>query len=109
MSKAYEKLTCAAKTNLAQGSILRNVEGGSYRFFYPHESNTLCDRAHLVSEKDDLAKMQDHISKMDLVEACAHERQSSKWRFLKLTNVTIFAALFKNIPVGCPDNSLPEP
>ena len=46
---------------------------------------------------------------MDLVETCARERQSTKWRFCKLTNITIFAALLKNIPVGCSDVSLPEP
>ena len=26
-----------------------------------------------------------------------------------ITNVTIFAALLKNIPMGCPDSVLPEP
>ena len=105
----YEKLTCAAKINIALGFLLRNVEDGMYRYFYPHENNTLFNNSHLISEKNDLAKLQDRISKLDLVENCARERQSTKWRFCKLTNITIFAALLKNIPVGCSDVSLPEP
>ena len=42
-------------------------------------------------------------------EQCTQERQNTKWRFKVITNVTIFAALLKNIPMGCPDSVLPEP
>ena len=37
------------------------------------------------------------------------ERQNPKWRFKLITNVTIFAALLKNIPMECLDSVLPEP
>ena len=43
------------------------------------------------------------------MEQCTQERQNKKWRFKLITNVTIFAALLKNIPMGCPDPVLPEP
>ena len=43
------------------------------------------------------------------MEQCTQERQNTKWRFKLITNVTIFAALLKNIPMGCPDSVLPEP
>ena len=39
---------------------------------------------------------------------CTQERQNTKWRFNLITNVTVFAALRKNIPMGCPDSTLPE-
>ena len=32
--------------------------------------------------------------------------QNKKWRFELITNVTIFAALLKKIPMGCPDYAL---
>ena len=35
--------------------------------------------------------------------------ENSKWRFKVITNVTIFAALLKNITMGCPGSFLPEP
>ena len=37
------------------------------------------------------------------------KRQNTKWQFKLITNVTIFAALLKNIPVGCSDSVLPDP
>ena len=43
------------------------------------------------------------------MEQCTQERQNTNWRFKLITNVTIFAALLKNIPMGCPDSVLPEP
>ena len=41
-------LKCAAKVNLAFGSILKNIEDGGFRYFYAHENNTLLDRSKLV-------------------------------------------------------------
>ena len=38
-----------------------------------------------------------------------HERANTKWNFYKLTNVTVFAALLKYLPMGCKDTVLPEP
>ena len=37
------------------------------------------------------------------------KRSNTKWRFFKLTNLTIFAALLREIPMGCKDAVLPEP
>ena len=34
---------------------------------------------------------------------------NTKWRFYKLTNLTVFAALLKDVPLGCKDAVLPEP
>ena len=31
------------------------------------------------------------------------------WNFKKLTNLTIFVSLFKDVPKGCKDTVLPEP
>ena len=45
---------------------------------------------------------------MDLVKTCAQEREKTKWRLALTTNVTIFCALLKSIPLGCIDAVLPE-
>ena len=34
---------------------------------------------------------------------------NTNWRFYKLTNLTIFAALLKDEPMGCKNAVLPEP
>ena len=33
---------------------------------------------------------------------------NTKWRFYKLTNLTVFAALLKDVPMGCKNTVLPE-
>ena len=53
--------------------------------------------------------IQGKVEKFDIVKQCTQERQNTKWRFKLITNVTIFAALLKNTPMGCPDSVLPEP
>ena len=91
------------------GFLLQIIETNDYRYFYPHENNLLLDRAFLLSNRNDLLNIQNEIEKLDLIESCTQERQNSKWRFTVITNVTGFAALLKNIPMGCTDSPLPEP
>ena len=115
LDEVFENLKCAAKVNLALEFLLLNVEINDYCYYYPHENNLLLDRAHLLSNKNDLLNLQSEIGKFDLIETCTQERRqkpvdrNSKWRFALITNVTIFAALLKNIPLGCLDSVLPEP
>ena len=102
-------LKCAAKVNLAFSFILKNIEDGGFRYFYEHENNTLLDRSKLVCIHDDLAKLKDFFNKTDVIEYCSRERLNTKWRFYKLTNLTIFAAPLKDVPFGCKDAVLPQP
>ena len=105
----FNNLKCAAKMNLAFGFILKNIEDGGFRYFYAHENNTLLDWSKLVCTHDDLAKLKDFLNKTDVIEFCSRERMNKKWRFYKLTNVTVFAASLKDVPMGCKDAVLPEP
>ena len=105
----FNNLKCAAKVNLAFGFILKNIEDGGLRYFYAHENNTLLDRSKLVCTHDDLAKLKDFLNKTDVIESCSRERMKTKWRFYKLTNLTVFAALLKDVPMGCKDAVLAEP
>ena len=105
----FNNLKCATKVNLAFGLILTSIEDGGFRYFYAHENNTLLDQSKLVCTHDDLAKLKDILNKSDNIERCSRERFSTKWRFHKLTNLTVFASLLKDMPIGCKDAVLPEP
>ena len=104
----FNKLKCAAKVNLAFGFILENIEDGGFRYFYAHENKTLLDRSKLVCTHDELAKLKDFLNKTDVIESCSRERMNTKWRFYKLSNLTVFAALLKDVPMGCKNAVLPE-
>ena len=108
LDHVLEELKCAAKLNLALGFILNNIEDGKFKYFFAHENNTLLEQSKLVSNKDDMANMKEILKKTDVIESCTKERSNTKWRFFKLINLTIFAALLRDIPMGCKDVVLPE-
>ena len=108
LARILDKLKCVAKLNLALGFILKNIEDGKFRYYYAHENKTLLEQSKLVSNKDDMTKLKEILKKTDLIESCTKERSNTKWRFFKLTNLTIFAALLRDIPMGCKDAVLPE-
>ena len=97
----FNNLKCAAKVNLVFGFILKNIEHGGFRYFNAHENNTLLDRSKLVCTHEDLAKMKDFLNKTDVIESCSRELLNTKWRFYKLANLTVFAALLKDLLMGC--------
>ena len=87
----------------------KNIEDGGLRFSYAHENNTLLDRYKIVFTRDDLAKLNDILNKFDVVESFSTERLSTKWWLYNLTNLTVYAALLKDVPKGCMDAILPKP
>ena len=56
-----------------------------------------------------MINLENRMQKMDIVDICDQERANTKWKFHKLTNLTIFASLLKDVPMGCKDTVLPEP
>ena len=99
----FKELKRAAKVILAFGFVLKNVEDGSCRYFYAHESNTVMEKSKLVCTQADMTNLKDRKQKMDFVDICTRERFNTKWKFYKLTNLTIFASLLKDVPMGCED------
>ena len=104
----FNILKCAAKVNLAFGFILKNIEDEGFRYFNAHKNNTLLDRSRLVCTQDDMVKLKSFLTKTDVIEFYSRERMNTKWRFYKLTNLTVFAALLKDVPMGCKNAVLPK-
>ena len=105
----FKELKCVAKVNLAVEFVLKNVEDGSCRYFYAHENNTVMERSKLVCPQVVMTNLKDRMQKMDIVHLYTRERSNTKWKFYKLTNLTSFASLLKEVPMGCKDTVLPEP
>ena len=105
----FFNLKRAARVNLVSGFVLKNIEDGGFRYFNAHENNTLLDRSKLVCTHDDLSNLKDCLNKTDLTESCSRERMNTKGKFYKLTNLTVFSAFLKDLPLGCKNAVLPEP
>ena len=108
LDRVLDELKCAAKVNSALGFFLKKIEDGKVRYFYGHDNNTLLEQLKRVTNEDDTAKLKEILKKTELIESCTKERSNTKWRFVKLTNLTIFAALLRDKPMGCKDAVLPE-
>ena len=67
------------------------------------------DRSKVLCIRDDMAKLKDFLNKTDVKKSCSRERMNTKSRFYKLTNLIVFAALFKDVPMGCKDAVLTKP
>ena len=109
LDQVFEKLDRAAKIIIDLEFVLRNIETGKNCNFYANENNPLFDKSILLCTKADLTTIQNKANKQDFIEVCTQERQNTKWRFKLITNVTLFAALLQNVPMGCPDSKIPEP
>ena len=105
----FNNLKCAAKVNLAFDFILKNIEFGVFRYVYAHENSTLLDRSKLVCFRDDLAKLNDFLSKTDVMEFCSRDRMKTKWRFYNVANLTVVTALLKDVSMGCKGVVVPKP
>ena len=108
LEEVFNKPDSAAKVNLILGFVLRNFETVKKRHFYAHDNNSLHEKFHLLCIKADSITIKGKVEKIDIVEQCTQEHQKTKWRLKLIINVAIFAALLKNISMGCPDTVLPE-
>ena len=57
----------------------------------------------------DMTNLKDRMQKKDIVDLCTRERADTKRKIYKLTNLTIFASLLKDLPMGRKDTVLAEP
>ena len=80
-----------------------------FRYFYAQENNTLLDRSKLVCTHDNLAKLNSFLNKTVFIESSSQERMNKNWRYYNLTNLTVFAALLKDVPMRCKNAVLAEP
>ena len=67
------------------------------------------ERSKLVCTPADMPNLKDRMQKKDFDDICTRERTNTKWKFYKLTNLTTFALLLKDVPKGCKNVVLPEP
>ena len=104
-----KELKCAIKFNLAFEFVLKNVENASCRCFYAHQNITVMETPKLECTPDDTISLKEKLQKMDIVDLCTPEKANTKWKFYKLTNLTVFAGVIKDERMGCKDSVLPAP
>ena len=67
------------------------------------------ERSKHVCTQADMTNLKNRMQRIDNVDFYTRGRVNTKWKSYKLTNLTIFASLLKDVPMGCKDAVLPEP
>ena len=98
-----------SKLKVTFGFVLKNVEDRSCRYYYAHEMITLLEKSNRVANTEDFTKLENFLSNTDIIESRTREPANTKWKFYKLTTVTILVALHKVFFMGCKDTALPDP
>ena len=104
----FANLDNTAKINVSLGFVLRNIESDYYRYYYAHENSLIFNTSQILSNEKDLDKIIAKLSLEDFVERATRERPNTKWKFAFATNMTVFAAILKEIPLGCPNLEIPS-
>ena len=58
--------------------------------------------------KDDWSKLKSNLNKTDIIELWSGEKMDTDWKFYRMTNLTLFAVLLKDVTMGCIDAVLPN-
>ena len=58
------------------------------------------ERSKLVCTPDDITNLKEKLQAMDVLDLCTREKANTKWKFYKMSNLTVFTALLKDVPMG---------
>ena len=105
----FEKVTRGAKVNLAFGFFAQKSRRCDLPVLLCNLKQHFDGTVKTCGDQKGLVKIKNVLSNTDVMEACTKERANGNWNFYKLTNVTVFAALLKEVPTGCKDAVLPGP
>ena len=104
MDRVLDEPKCAAKRNSGLGFVLKNIEDEKFGYFYAHENNPLLEQSKLVSNKDDMTKLNEILKKTDVIETGTKESSITTWRFLKtnkIDNICCSTERYTNGLQGC--------
>ena len=104
----FANLDNSAKINISLGFVLRNIESDYCRYYYAHENSLSFNRSQLLSNEKDLDNVIAKLSLGDFVERATRERPETKWKFAFATNMTVFAAILKETPLGGQNLEIPS-
>ena len=84
MDNIFKVLKCVAMIRLALRCIPRNIEGGTFGYFYAHKNNRAVQFFKLVCEQNDVASLYWTLRGKSFVEHCTRESAKSNGKFTNL-------------------------
>ena len=84
MEKVVDDRKDTFKLNLALGYILRHIESGELRFFYPSQNSMLLDLPILIDNRQDIKQVLEKLSVEYLNAHVYTQLPSTKWLIAKI-------------------------
>ena len=100
--EVYKSMDNSFRINLSFGFILKSIEDGMYRYFYPHNNDGVLDAPFSITNGDDVLKFIQRLRNIDILKHLFNQRPNTKWKVYKVTNVRycIFKLLDKKLGAG---------
>ena len=87
----YQDQPNSFKLNLSFGMILQNIETQEYRYFRAYSNDPLFQTPLHISKREDLNKLRERLSELDITEYIMKARPNTKWQPVLVTNVRFYA------------------
>lgn len=106
-NRVFREQKTVFKVNISMGLILQNKETGEHRYHWPSNNNQLIfDKPTTIRNTTDKNDFIEELLNTSLIQRV--NRPSSKWVFIKASNVTFFIYKLKNTPIGGTGVDLPN-
>ena len=104
--EVFAKITRVSKMNVSFGYILSNNETGEYRYYYSSDNTTVLPKPRLVEIFEQFKLLKQDIFSTDFIEKFTNFRDSTKWSFFCLSNVSLHATHLSRRPMGSTDQDV---
>ena len=94
--------------NVSFGYILSNNETGEYRYYYSSDNTTVLPKPKLVENFEQFKLLKQDIFSTEFIEKFTNFRDSTKWSFFCLPNVSLHATHLSRLPMGSTDQDVTD-
>ena len=106
LDEAFAKITRVSKMNFSFGYLFSNNETGEYRYYYSSGNTTVLPKPKLLENFEQFKLLKQDIFSTDFIEKFTNFRDSTKWTFFCLTNVSLHATHLSRLPMGSTDQDV---
>lgn len=107
LNEIFDSQSNAFRLNLSIGTILQNVNDGSFRYFIPYSNEFVFPVNEIISNRRDLQRVIRRLRNLDLRNYLNNLRPNSEFKPFYVTNLA-FYTYNTNFPLGCSNVILPD-
>ena len=96
----FREQKTAFKINLAFGFVLRNINTGEIRYYYPLQNGHVFDNPVLIQNEEELGELIKSMAARDWMEEIRQQKPNTQWRIVTVCCVGIYVFKVVHVPIG---------